>query len=187
KTFLANLRAFAEEPAVETALEALTRTAGLGSTVVGGIAPEQANCNYVTLTFRNIASLLATDIGVGTVARVETVLAPSGPNAEGGPASAPASGPSPELRFGPQYNDNFLHANPYPNVTGPGQPAKLCEAANEVYEAGRTVIGHARRAGAGLEPTKRETSLLNETYPAATLRALGIGTEKKAKGKGKKK
>ncbi|MHB8491944.1 MAG: MlaD family protein [Solirubrobacteraceae bacterium] len=183
KTFLANLRAFAEEPAVETALETLTRTAGLGSTVVGGIAPEQVNCNYVTLTFRNLASLLATDIGVGTVARVETILAPSGPNAEGAPASVPAHGPSPELKFGPQYNNNFLHANPYPNVTGPSQPAKLCEAANEEYEAGKTVIGHARKVTAGLETTKRKTSLLNETYLPATLEALGIGTSKKGKGK----
>jgi hypothetical protein len=140
-----------------------------------GIAPAQSTCNYITLTFRNLASLFAQDIGVGTLARVNAVLPPTGPNAEGGPASAPASGPSPEKQFGAQYNDNFLHVNPYPNVAGPGQP-KICEAGNEEYEAGRTVIGHAARvSGTRTEATKRKQNLFGETYPPATLSNLGIG------------
>ena len=38
-------------------------------------------------------------------------------------------------------NDNHLHYNPYPNVAGPGQP-KECEAGNQTYAVGQTVIGH---------------------------------------------
>ena len=37
--------------------------------------------------------------------------------------------------------DNHLHTNPYPNTAAPGQP-KECEAANEPYARGRTVVGN---------------------------------------------
>ena len=43
----------------------------------------------------------------GTSQRFIIIAAPSGPNNEGGPASAPANGPA---------TDNYLHANPYPNT-----------------------------------------------------------------------
>jgi ABC-type transporter Mla subunit MlaD len=180
KTFLEHLRSFATDPVVELALETLTHTAELGNTVVAGIAPEQATCNYVTLTFRNLASLLSQDIGIGTVARVAAVLAPTGVNSEGVPASSYAAGPSPEAKYGPQYNGNFLHVNPYPNVAGPGQPA-LCEAGNELYAPGRAVIGHAPQSENEREPTTRSQNLFEETYPAATLKALGIKATKKGK------
>ena len=154
----------------------------LGNTVLAGLAPAQATCNYVTLTFRNLASLLAEDIGVGTLARVQALLGPSGPNSETGPASAPAAGPSPDLTISggnPVYNDNFLHYNPYPNVTAPGQPPQLCEAGNEVYAPGQVVIGHAAKTTSNREPTKREENLFGEKYPASTLNALGISKGKK--------
>ncbi|HLI32926.1 MAG TPA: MlaD family protein [Solirubrobacteraceae bacterium] len=186
KTFLEHLRSFANDPVVELALETLTHTAELGNSVVAGIAPEQSTCNYVTLTFRNLASLLSEDIGIGTVARVVSVLAPTGPNSEGVPSSAPAAGPSPEAAFGSNYNSNFLHVNPYPNVAGPGQPA-LCEAGNEIYSTGNPnatgtpFIGHAARSEDLRERTRRSQSLFEETYPPATLRALGIRASKKGK------
>ena len=53
--------------------------------------------------------------------------------AEGGPASAPADGPTLE---------NHLHSNPYPNTAAPGQPRE-CEAGNEPYLQGRAVTGNA--------------------------------------------
>ena len=56
-----------------------------------------------------------------------------GVNNAGSPASAPASGPE---------RANHLHYNPYPYTASPGQP-KICEAGNERYAAGRTVIGNA--------------------------------------------
>ena len=37
--------------------------------------------------------------------------------------------------------DNHLHTNPYPNTASPGQPQE-CEAGNEPYLAGKTVIGN---------------------------------------------
>ena len=58
---------------------------------------------------------------------------PSGPNSEVGPSSAPANG-------GGQLS-NFLHYNPYPNTAAPGQTHE-CEAGNEPYIKGRTVIGN---------------------------------------------
>jgi hypothetical protein len=57
---------------------------------------------------------------------------PLQPNSEFGPASAPANGP--EI-------PNHLHYNPYPNTASPGQPRE-CEAGNEPYIKGRTVIGN---------------------------------------------
>ena len=117
----------------------------VGEPLFGGLAPEQAYCNYLTLVFRNVASLLAENIGVGTLARAAAVLSPNGPNAEGFPSSAPANGPSVEKNSAGAkpvpINDNHLHVNPYPNVAGPGQP-RVCEAGNETYLSGKTVIGN---------------------------------------------
>ncbi|HWM12814.1 MAG TPA: hypothetical protein VNO82_25870, partial [Solirubrobacteraceae bacterium] len=89
-------------------------------------------CNYVTLWFRNVSSLLSVGDRNGTWQRFIIVATPQGPNNEGGPSSAPANGPTVE---------NHLHTNPYPNTAAPGQPRE-CEAGNEPYLAGRTVIGN---------------------------------------------
>jgi virulence factor Mce-like protein len=189
------IQAFAQNPVVTLGLEELTQTARVGNPLVAGIAPEQATCNYLTLAFRNVASLFSENIGVGTLSRVMPVLSPGGVNAEGFPASTPASGPSIDHeaeaggRIGPLINDNFLHYNPYPNVAGPGQP-KECEAGNETYVAGKTVIGNAPgNAGTTHEATTREQNLFGQTYPSATLKALGLESaqEKAAKEKTKKK
>ena len=83
-----------QNPIVTLGLEDLTQTARLGNPLLAGLAPEQATCNYLTLAFRNVASLFSESIGVGTLARALPVLSPGGPNDEGFPASAPANGPS---------------------------------------------------------------------------------------------
>jgi hypothetical protein len=57
---------------------------------------------------------------------------PEGPNSESGQASAPANGPT--------FN-NHLHYNPYPQTGAPGQE-NGCEAGNEKYTVGKTVIGN---------------------------------------------
>jgi virulence factor Mce-like protein len=180
------LQSFASNPVVALALEDFTQTLQLGNPFVAGIAPEQAYCNYITLTFRNIASLEAQNVGVGAVARAGAVLSPTGPNNEGYPSSAPANGPSTERVFGSTaiIDNNHVHANPYPNVAGPGQP-KLCEAANEGYEKGRAVAGNlpAGSVGTNRELTTREQNLFGEKYPRATLAALGIAPAKKGKHK----
>ena len=45
-----------------------------------------------------------------------------------------------QLRRGPTA-ENHLHANPYPNTAAPGQ-TKECEAGNEDYLVGKTLIGN---------------------------------------------
>ena len=102
---------------------------------VAFLTPAQTVCNYATLWFRNVASLLSEGDANGTWQRFIVVIAPPGPNNEGGPSSAPANG------GGPQPQANHLHDNPYPNTASPGQ-TRECEAANENYLAGQTVIGN---------------------------------------------
>jgi virulence factor Mce-like protein len=190
------LQSFGQNPVVALALEDFTQTLLIGNPLFAGIAPAQANCNYVTLAFRNIASLESESVGVGTVARAGLVLAPDGPNNEGYPSSSPANGPSVDHPFqSPEIiNNNHLHANPYPNVTGPGQ-APLCESGNESYAIGKAAIGNApaSEVAASRELTSRNQNLYGEPYPAATLKSLGLSTpskpaaKTKAPAKGKKK
>ena len=179
--------AFAKNPIVISGIEDLTHTLGLGNPLLAGLAPAQTNCNYVTLTFRNLASLLSESVGVGTLARAAPVLAPQGPNNDGFPSSAPANGPSIDHTstvggIAPKpIDDNHLHVNPYPNVGGPGQPLE-CEAGNETYTKGTAVIGNLPgNLGTKHEATTREQNLYSETYPAQTLEALGVTTSKGAK------
>jgi len=107
------------------------------------------------------------------------VLSPNGFNNEGYPATRPANGPSIEHRFGSTaiVDNNHLHYNPYPNVTGPGQPPANCEAGNENYIQGKAVLGNVPGAtGTAHEITTREQNLFSEKYPAATLKDLGLPT-----------
>ena len=131
-SLLDELETFAEDPMVPQGLR--SATAGLESLdpTLAFVAPTQTVCNYVTLWFRNIASLLSEGDRNGTWQRFIIVTTPQGPNNEGGPSSGPANGPSVE---------NHLHTNPYPNTAAPGQPRE-CEAGNEPYLAGRMVLGN---------------------------------------------
>jgi virulence factor Mce-like protein len=182
------LSEFGKNPVVTLGLEDLTQTLSVGNPLIAGLAPAQAICNYFTLGFRNVANLESENVGVGAVARAGFVLAPTGPNNEGFPASAPANGPSTEFSEAPRkgappppiIDNNHLHVNPYPNVAGPGQP-QLCEAGNESYIPGQAVIGNApaNAVSKSREITSRSQSLYGETYPSSTLTSLGIQTGKK--------
>lgn len=182
---------FAQNPIVQTALEDLTHTVTLGTPLVTGLRNVQVNCHYGTLAFRNISNLLSESIGVGTLARAAPMLAPSGsptgapgevdPNNEGIPASAPANGPSFDKNIeGRTLDENHLHANPYPKV-GPN----VCEAGNEKYEPGKTVIGNTAKGSGKTELNERSRSLdrFGNTYPSQTLADLGITHKKKGKRK----
>ncbi len=185
------LQKFAEDPIVTAGLEDFTQTLQYGNPVLAGLAPEQAYCNYITLAFRNIASLESENIGVGTLARASIVLAPTGPNNEGFPSSAPANGPSTEKAFGSSaiIDNDHVHLNPYPNVAGPGQ-ARLCEAGNEHYEAGKLVSGNnlAANVDTNRELTGREQNLFGQKYSSETLKNLGLAAPapKKTSAKTKK-
>ncbi|MGA9315134.1 MAG: MlaD family protein [Solirubrobacteraceae bacterium] len=176
---------FGKNPLVIAGIEDATHTLGLANPLFAGLAPAQTTCNYVTLTFRNLASLLSQSIGVGTLARAAPVLAPTGPNNEGFPSSAYANGPSTEPptvgSAGPGPDNNHLHVNPYPNVAGPDQ-SKECEAGNEPYKIGEAAIGNVPgNVGTKTEETERKNNLFGVEYPASTLEALGLKGSKEAK------
>ncbi len=122
------LARFGQNPVITLAFEDFTKTVEVGGPLLAGLAPEQAKCNYLTLAFRNVASLESESIGVGTVARAGFVLSPTGLNNEGNPSSAPANGGSTEAGG---IDNNHLHVNPYPNVSAPGQ-SQVCEAGQDV-------------------------------------------------------
>ena len=126
------LQEFAEDELVELGVRDLTNLATILKPTISKLAPVQTTCNYVTLWFRNVASLLSEGDENGTSQRFIIVAAPEGKNNEGGPSNAPANGPE---------TDNYLHTNPYPNTASPGQEQE-CEAANETYIDGQTVIGN---------------------------------------------
>jgi virulence factor Mce-like protein len=171
------LQAFGNNPVVVLGFEDFTHTLQVGNPLLAGIAPAQAYCNYITLAFRNLASLQAMNVGVGTLARAGFLLSPTGPNNEGYPSSAPANGGSTEHVTGKStiINNNFLHANIYPNVAGPGQP-KVCEAGNETWAQGQVVVGPVPggKVSKNREITTRSQNLFGETYPSSTLEALGL-------------
>ena len=175
--------AFAQNPLVTLGLEDFTQTLQIGNPLLAGFAPVQAACNYVTLAFRNLASMETENIGVGTLVRAALVLSPTGPNNEGFPSSAPANGGSTEKEAVSNIpiENNYLHANPYPNVAGPGQP-NVCEAGNEAYIRKQTTIGSLPAADVATrrELTERDQNVFGERYSSsATLKALGL-----SKGKG---
>ena len=117
---------------VPRGINALTGTLNALNPTLQYLAPAQTRCNYVTLWFRNISSLLSEGDRNGTWQRFIIVTTPQGPNNEGGPSSAPANGPN---------VDNHVHINPYPNTGAPGQPQE-CEAGNEPYLIGKTVTSN---------------------------------------------
>jgi ABC-type transporter Mla subunit MlaD len=125
---------FSEDTRVRMGIDQLTRLSSSLKPTLRFLAPTQTTCNYVTLFFRNGASVLSDGDSNGTWQRFVIIPTPDGPNNEGGPASAPANGPTPE---------NHLHTNPYPNTAAPGQTQE-CEAGNERYTdtVGKTVVGN---------------------------------------------
>jgi virulence factor Mce-like protein len=127
------LVAFQDAPGTFNGLDLLIDTNELLKPALKFIAPSQTQCNYITLAFRNLANSNSEGNGQGNWLNFESWSAPEGPNNEGSPSSAPANGPN---------RDNHLHVNPYPNTGAPGQP-NGCEAGNEKYATGQTVIGNA--------------------------------------------
>lgn len=124
---------FQEAPGVFTGLELLTDTNRILKPALTYITPSQTVCTYWSLTFKEIANAASQGNSNGNWLQVISFAPPEGPNAESTFASAPANGPE---------SENHLHFNPNPQTAAPGQ-GKVCEAGNEKYERGKTVIGHA--------------------------------------------
>jgi ABC-type transporter Mla subunit MlaD len=126
------LVAFQQSPGVFNGLDLLIEANGKLAPALKYITPAQTSCFYGTIAFRNLANA---NRGTNGQANWLNVLSPAPPEALGGeigPASQPANGPEPE---------SHLHFNPYPEIGAPGQ--RGCEAGNEKYVLGKTVIGHA--------------------------------------------
>ena len=131
-----SLQRFAEDPLVKLGIDDLTSTATILNPTLAYLAPAQTVCNYVSLWFRNVSSLLSVGDSNGTTQRFIIIATPQGPNNEGGPSSAPANGGVPGKQ------DNYLHTNPYPNTASPGQDTRECEGANEPYAIGKQSLGN---------------------------------------------
>ena len=114
---------FSTDPLVPRGIRRLNDTVTSLYPTLRYLLPVQTTCNYATLWFRNVSSLLSEGDKFGTWQRFIIVATPQGPNSESGPSSAPANGPSPE---------NKLRTNPYPWTASPGQP-KSCAAGNENF------------------------------------------------------
>jgi virulence factor Mce-like protein len=127
------LVAFQDAPGVFNGLDLLIDTNRLLKPSLRFIAPSQTTCNYISLAFRNLAAANGQGNSQGNWLNFMSWSTPEGPNNEGAPAAAPANGPD---------RANHLHFNPYPNTAAPGQP-NGCEAGNEKYAPGQTVIGNA--------------------------------------------
>jgi virulence factor Mce-like protein len=125
---------FQEAPGVFNGLELLTDTNKVLKPAVTFIAPSQTICNYWTLTFKEIASAASEGNSNGNWLQFISYAPPEGPNSESTFASAPADDPNDP--------ENHLHYNPYPQTAAPGQN-EVCEAGNEKYVTGKTIIGHA--------------------------------------------
>jgi ABC-type transporter Mla subunit MlaD len=120
---------FQGEPGVFNGLDLLIDTNEVLDPAIKYIAPAQTTCNYLSLLFRNLADSFSESNGKGNWLGAIAFEAPDGPNAESRPSSAPASGPG----------RNYLHYNPYPRTGQDG----VCEAGNERYVPGQTVIGRS--------------------------------------------
>jgi virulence factor Mce-like protein len=126
---------FQEAPGVFNGLELLTDTNRVLRPSLRYITPSQTVCNYWSLTFRFLANANSQGNSNGNWLQFISFAPPEGPNSESTFASAPANGPGENLK-------NHLHFNPNPKTAAPGQ-GNVCEAGNEKYVKGETIIGNA--------------------------------------------
>jgi ABC-type transporter Mla subunit MlaD len=129
---------FQQAEGVFTGLGLLTDANNILNPALTYIVPAQTTCNYVTLFFQNLGSANSIGNKYGKWLNFISFEPPEGPNSEAGQASAPANGP----------RKNHLHFNPFPQTGAPGQK-NICEAGNERYIPGKTVIGNTEVYGTG--------------------------------------
>ena len=165
---------FSNNPVVTRGINDLTAITTSLDPTLAFITPAQSVCNYGTLLVRNAGNIVGLGDGIGTWQRFISLNPGSGPNSEGSPAGAPASGGgSPE---------NFLHYNPYPNTAAPGQSPRECEAGNEDFTSGVTQIGNSP----GDQGTETEEQLI--TTPTTCKKGFKKNSQGKCvKKKSKKK
>jgi virulence factor Mce-like protein len=139
---------FQQSEGVMTGLDLLTDLNQNLEAPLRFITPAQTTCNYFSLAFRQIANASSQGNQYGRWLNFISFPPPEGPNSESGQASAPANGKEPI---------NHLHYNPLPNTAAPGQ-TRGCEAGNEKYVTGKTVIGEAPEVWGSTTEDTSETS-----------------------------
>jgi len=125
---------FQEAPGTINGLELLTSTNRVLKPALTYIVPSQTVCHYWSLTFSEVANAASQGNANGNWLAFISFAPPEGPNSESTFASAPADDPADK--------ENHLHYNPVPQAAAPGQN-KVCEAGNEKFVRGETVIGHS--------------------------------------------
>jgi ABC-type transporter Mla subunit MlaD len=135
---------FATDPGVRGGIRYSTQLFDFLNPALRFVGPAQTVCNYGTLLARNAQNDLSiSPDGIGTAQRfivmsageTDAITGVNAPNSENGPSFAPANSLT-------DLQNNYLHANPYPNTASPGQHPRECEAGNEPYLPNRTVIGN---------------------------------------------
>jgi virulence factor Mce-like protein len=147
------LASYGQNTTVQQGLDRLTLTASSLRSPLAFLTPAQATCNYITLSFRNFASLLSDNVATGTRLRFNLVAIDDIPGAE--------SVPSQHVFVTPSTNSTDehgpVHVDPYPNTASPGQ-ARECSAGNEPYSPTRATIGNpAGNVGIKTEKTTRSS------------------------------
>ena len=89
ESLLQELQTFSNDPLVPRGIKSTDQLVKSVDPVLDFLAPTQTVCNYVTLFFRNISSLLSEGDKNGTWQRFIIVTTPQGPNNEGGPSLGP--------------------------------------------------------------------------------------------------
>jgi ABC-type transporter Mla subunit MlaD len=145
---------FQQSEGVMTGLQLLTDLNANLEAPLRFITPAQTTCNYFSLTFRQLANASSQGNKYGRWLNFISFPPPEGPNSESGQASAPANGKGEPA--------NHLHYNPLPNTAAPGQ-TRGCEAGNEAYAPGQTVIGEALKTYGS---TTEDTSATGNTEAA---------------------
>lgn len=156
------LVAFQESEGVMTGLDLLTSLNENLKSPLRYITPAQTTCNYFSLTFKQIANSTSDGNQYGRWLNFISFPPPEGPNSESGQAAAPANGGTTKA----EKRENHLHYNPLPNTAAPGQ-TRGCEAGNEKYIPGKTVIGHAPEVW-GTTTSTEASSNGTETETAAS-------------------
>jgi virulence factor Mce-like protein len=125
---------FQESPGVFNGLDLLIDTNRQLKPSLDYLTPSQTVCHYWSLTFQFLANANSQGNSNGNWLQFLSFAPPEGPNSESTFASAPANDPTNKA--------NHLHYNPLPKTAAPGQGG-VCEAGNEKYARGETVIGNA--------------------------------------------
>jgi virulence factor Mce-like protein len=113
------IQRLADDPNVPMAIGAADRTVSRVDRILETLAPTQVRCHYVSLFFRNAASVIGEGNQWGTWQRSGLILTPIW--------MAPRADPGPQL-----------HHNALPNTGQPGSDGE-CEAGFEGYRKGQTI------------------------------------------------